>query len=99
MSGFQWADLLRAGVQGLGLRPDQVWSLSPGEFRLMMGDHALPTMGRDRLAELLLAFPDDLGDPGKTAEYQALKGGSWRGQDVGSSAQRGGQQEHEHGCN
>ncbi len=59
MSLIDWAGLMRAGLQGLGLTPDAFWRLSPIELRIMLGaDSALPPLTRDRLAELAAAFPD-----------------------------------------
>ena len=59
MAGFDWPALMRAGMRGLGLRPEEFWSLTPAEFRLLLGEEAgsVP-MGRGRLAELMAAFPD-----------------------------------------
>jgi uncharacterized phage protein (TIGR02216 family) len=56
---FDWPALLRAGVQGLGLRPGEFWALTPAELRLMLGERqgARP-MARDGLEALLAAFPD-----------------------------------------
>lgn len=64
MAGFDWPVLMRAGLRGLGLRPDEFWDLTPAELRLMLGEApgARP-MGRDRLSELMAAFPD----PGPSA--------------------------------
>ena len=59
MSLIDWAGLMRAGLQGLGLAPDAFWRLSPIELRIMLGaDSALPPLTRARLAELAAAFPD-----------------------------------------
>lgn len=59
MSLIDWAGLMRAGLQGLGLTPDVFWRLSPIELRIMLGaDTALPPLTRTRLAELAAAFPD-----------------------------------------
>lgn len=56
---FDWAGLLRLGLQRLKLHPDAFWRLSPCELRLMLGDAplALP-LNRQRLSELVAAFPD-----------------------------------------
>ena len=60
---FDWAGLLRAAVRHLGLKPDEFWSLTPAELRLMLGDEpASRPMGRARLDELLNAFPDGRED-------------------------------------
>lgn len=56
---FDWPALLRAGVRGLGLRPDQFWRLTPAEFRLMLGiDAGSAPMGRAALDALSQAYPD-----------------------------------------
>jgi len=50
---------MRAGIRGLGLRPDQFWALTPAELALMLGIEAgSPAMTRDRLAELAARYPD-----------------------------------------
>jgi len=57
--GFDWPVLMRAGMRGLGLTPDQFWALTPAELQLLVG--AQPgsgPMGRARLDELLAAYPD-----------------------------------------
>lgn len=59
MSLIDWAGLMRAGLQGLGLSPDAFWRLSPIELKIMLGaDNALPPLTRAQLAELAAAFPD-----------------------------------------
>ena len=61
MSGFDWPALMRAGMRGLGLRPDQFWQLTPAELLLMLGANAADApMGRARLEELAKAYPDKL---------------------------------------
>lgn len=60
MSKFDWAGLMRAGVQGLRLRPDEFWRLTPAELALMLG-HGAQVMPLDRanLDALLAQFPDE----------------------------------------
>ena len=59
MGGLDWPGLMRAGMQGLGLRPDQFWSLTPAELALMLGvDPASAPMTRSRLDALARAWPD-----------------------------------------
>ncbi|MEZ5731521.1 MAG: phage tail assembly chaperone [Paracoccaceae bacterium] len=59
MSGLDWPGLLRAGVTGLGLKPDDFWRLTPAELVLMLGDPKGPVpLGRARLDELSLLWPD-----------------------------------------
>ena len=57
---FDWAGLLRAGVCGLGLRPAEVWALTPGELLLMLGGEAAgaPALPRAGLEALLARYPD-----------------------------------------
>ncbi len=59
MSGIDWAGLMRAGLHGLRLRPEQFWALTPAELRIMLGaEQAVPPLTRARLEELAAAFPD-----------------------------------------
>lgn len=57
--GLDWAALLRAGVQGLGLKPDEFWSLTPAELQLMLGDKgtSAPLLSSG-LEALMAAYPD-----------------------------------------
>ncbi len=57
---LDWPGMMRAGLQRLGLTPDQFWALSPAELAMMLGLSA-PTaapMDRARLAALAAAWPD-----------------------------------------
>ncbi|WP_297619834.1 rcc01693 family protein [uncultured Roseicyclus sp.] len=58
-TGFDWPAVLRAGLQGLGLAPENFWRLTPVELLLMLGDapEAAP-LGRARLEALIAQFPD-----------------------------------------
>ena len=58
--GLDWPGLMRAGMRGLGLRPDQFWALTPAELALMLGIEPGKggAMTRDRLAELVARYPD-----------------------------------------
>lgn len=59
MSGLDWPGLMRSGMAGLGLRPEEFWKLTPAELALMLGDPAgAVPLGRARLDELRRAFPD-----------------------------------------
>lgn len=59
MAGFDWPALMRAGMRGLGLRPAEFWDLTPAELQLLLGNESGgPAMNRDRLSELMAAFPD-----------------------------------------
>ena len=59
MSRFDWSALMRAGLSGLRLTPEQFWRLTPAELRLMLGQGAGQSpMNRKGLEALLAAFPD-----------------------------------------
>ena len=60
MSGFDWSALMRAGIAGLRLTPEQFWALTPYELRLMLGQTEAPlvAMDRSRLTQLMRDFPD-----------------------------------------
>jgi uncharacterized phage protein (TIGR02216 family) len=59
MAGLDWAGMMRAGLTGLRLRPDEFWALTPAELMLMLGIGQGPRpMARDRLDDLIRAFPD-----------------------------------------
>lgn len=62
MSGspaLDWPALLRAGLQTLRLRPQEFWSLTPGELALMLGLGPRPVaMGRARFLALAAEHPD-----------------------------------------
>ncbi|ARE82156.1 rcc01693 family protein [Roseovarius mucosus] len=64
MSGrFDWPALMRAGLQGLGLKPAEFWALTPVELRLMLGERqGVAPMARAGLEALLRAFPDGKGE-------------------------------------
>lgn len=56
---LDWAGLMRAGLHGLRLTPDQFWRLTPAELALMLGQSATERpLGRNGLEELMRAFPD-----------------------------------------
>lgn len=56
---FDWPALMRAGMQGLRLTPDQFWRLTPAELRLMLGQGgAQAPMNRAGLEALQTAYPD-----------------------------------------
>ena len=64
MSGFDWPALMRAGIRGLGLKPEEFWRLTPAELTLMLGQgSAVAPLNRARLDELARAFPDTDGGP------------------------------------
>lgn len=61
MSGFDWPGLMRAGMRGLGLRPEEFWRLTPAELALMLGEAAgNPPLTRARLHELAEQWPDQV---------------------------------------
>lgn len=64
MSGrFDWPALMRAGMQGLGLKPAEFWALTPMELRLMLGERqGVAPMARAGLEALVRAFPDSQGE-------------------------------------
>jgi len=68
MAGFDWPAVMRAGLTGLRMRPDEFWALTPAELRLMLGHGAQRTpMSRTGLAALEAAWPDrkeDTSDDG-----------------------------------
>ena len=56
---LDWAGLMRAGLRGLGLTPDQFWGLTPAELALMLGiEFGAGAMTRHRLDDLIRRFPD-----------------------------------------
>ena len=57
MSGFDWRGLLERG-RALGLRPHEVWALTPAEFRLIAGERDPGAVTRARLDELSALYPD-----------------------------------------
>ncbi|MCA8870029.1 MAG: phage tail assembly chaperone [Rhodobacteraceae bacterium] len=61
MNGFDWPALMRAGLGGLGLRPQEFWDLTPVELLLMLGldGGGAPRLNRARLHELSAEFPDE----------------------------------------
>ncbi len=61
MSRFDWPALMRAGVRGSGLRPDEFWALTPAELHLLLAGWDAP-LGRSGLDALMAAYPDIRGD-------------------------------------
>lgn len=59
MSGFDWPALMRAGMSGLRLSPEQFWALTPAELRLMLGESAAAPLQRKGLEALMAAYPDE----------------------------------------
>lgn len=82
MSAFDWPGLMRAGIGGIGLRPEEFWRLTPAELVLMLGDPAAAApLDRVRLGELVRAWPDRIkedgdGNDGRTRQPSAADGGA-----------------------
>ena len=59
MTCFDWPGLMRAGLYGLRLRPEEFWALTPIELQIMLGQGAVaPSLTRQGLDALLKAYPD-----------------------------------------
>ena len=51
--------MMRAGLKGLGLTPEEFWALTPAELQLMLGTTAAQApLLSDGLAALMAAYPD-----------------------------------------
>lgn len=78
---FDWPALMRAGICGLRLSPEQFWALTPAELALMLGaTGGTRPLRRDGLAALMDAFPDRSGAGQDT--------GHETGQDTGQQEMR-----------
>jgi uncharacterized phage protein (TIGR02216 family) len=56
---IDWPGLMRAGLHGLSLHPQQFWALTPLELMMMLGrDKAHPSLSRTALEALMARFPD-----------------------------------------
>lgn len=74
---FDWPALMRAGIIGLRLKPDEFWALTPAELLLMLGAGAgSAPLSRSRLDELAQAYPD-------TPREGGLQNTDLKGQDNG----------------
>ena len=49
MSRFDWPSLMRAGIRGVGLRPEEVWALTPAELHLLLGGGRFRAFGAERI--------------------------------------------------
>jgi uncharacterized phage protein (TIGR02216 family) len=63
-ASLDWPALMRAGLSplqlgGLALRPPEFWALTPAELAMMLGQTAVPGMGRARFEALAAMYPDD----------------------------------------
>ncbi|QIE41648.1 rcc01693 family protein [Meridianimarinicoccus aquatilis] len=63
MSRLDWPGMMRAGLHGLGLKPDEFWKLTPAELFVMLGvgQDGAP-LDRARLQDLMQRFPDTKKD-------------------------------------
>lgn len=60
MGQFDWVSLMRAGIQGLGLKPAEFWQLTPAELQMMLDQFCGETpLSRDRMNALLSVYPDE----------------------------------------
>jgi uncharacterized phage protein (TIGR02216 family) len=57
-TGLDWAAMMRAGMPGLGLSPQEFWRLSPAELLLMLGETGPAPMRRSIFDALAARFPD-----------------------------------------
>lgn len=59
MSAVDWPALMRAGLQGLRLQPQEFWRLTPAELRLLLGEAGRQApMTRGGLDTLMALYPD-----------------------------------------
>ncbi|WP_166416357.1 rcc01693 family protein [Cochlodiniinecator piscidefendens] len=64
MTQFNWSALMKAGMRGAGLKPDEFWQLTPAELMIILGqDKGSAPLSRARLEELARAFPDSTEEP------------------------------------
>lgn len=63
--GLDWPGLMRAGMAGLRLRPEEFWRLTPAELALMLGEPVgHRPMGRTQLDDLRRQWPDRAEEAG-----------------------------------
>ena len=56
---LDWSGLMRAGLHGLRLQPDQFWCLTPLELMVMLGrEGGQAPLSRARFEELARNYPD-----------------------------------------
>jgi len=59
MSRIDWANLMRAGLEGLRLTPHDFWDLTPAELRVMLGETTKTgPMLSEGLETLMSLYPD-----------------------------------------
>ncbi|MBS0565259.1 MAG: phage tail assembly chaperone [Proteobacteria bacterium] len=57
---------MRAGMAGLGLRPDEFWRLTPAELAVMLGEPVgQRPMGQAQLDDLRRQWPDAAEEAGE----------------------------------
>ena len=61
MSGFDWRAILETG-RALGLKPAEVWALTPVELMFLAGREGAMPLTRGRLGELAALYPDKHGE-------------------------------------
>ncbi len=76
-----WPALMRLGLGLLRLPPDAFWSMTPGELRRALEGAGViaadgRAMDRDRLAELMAAFPDAMAAAGDRRAAGAAASGA-----------------------
>ena len=64
MTHFDWQQLMRVGVTGLGLSPRSFWQLTPAEANIVRCDNILTEQDPDRLTFTLLPEGPRLGKTG-----------------------------------
>ena len=64
--GLDWRGLMRAGLHGLGLRPEEFWRLTPVELMVMLGRDGAggSVLNRAQFEALSRSFPDNKGELG-----------------------------------
>jgi len=65
MNRFDWSELMRAGLIGLGLQPDAFWKLTPAELSLLLGNGGQDMI--DALDADVSALERTLGDASEVA--------------------------------
>lgn len=73
MARIDWPGLMRAGISGYGLRPDEFWALTPAELHLILGDPiSSAPLGRGGLESLMRAYPDTAPGNEKDQDHDSL---------------------------
>ena len=67
-AALDWPAMMRAGIGGLGLSPNEFWDLTPGELLVLLGpETGAAPLGRSGLEALIAQFPDT---PDSSAETE-----------------------------